>query len=337
VGAPRLDAVRQWRDRLRASDPTPLRSPLSPEGVRAALDASLDALTDQALAEATSIPGEPFATAAMAVARTVLTAPIEWCAVLLARGTRVALKHPRGQPGLTPLLVEVARELDLPLTATEDRAALQGAELVIAMGSDESVARIGVETGAVRKLLFGARFSVAWVLDHDAMRAVARDAALHDGRGCFSPVAVATPLPLHEAVDSLAEAMIEAERAIPRGSVDRYEAARVRERAAIARLTGELAEGPAWQVHGLPAERFAPGALPRVLGLYRVDDRPALEAWLAPWRLAVSTVGTDDPELALDRVRVVPVGEMQRPPLIRLHDGVDWVRETLRYRSTSRP
>ena len=53
-------------------------------------------------------------------------------------------------------------------------------------------------------------------------------------------------------------------------------------------------------------------------------------AWSGLW----STVGTDDPTAAdaLSGVadRVCALGRMQRPPLLRAHDGEDWLRATLR-------
>ncbi|MEQ1508417.1 MAG: hypothetical protein ABMB14_39670, partial [Myxococcota bacterium] len=134
--------VRAWRDRLRAIDPTAWSGPLSVSGARAAWEAALDALTDSGLADAIGRPGEPFPAAAVVVARTVSTAPIEWCAVLLGRGTRVVLKHPTGEPGIAPALVEAADAVGLPLTATDDRAALADLPLVVAMGADPSIAAI---------------------------------------------------------------------------------------------------------------------------------------------------------------------------------------------------
>ena len=44
-------------------------------------------------------------------ARTVQTAPLEWCAVLLGRGTHVCLKVANDRPGLGPWLTHHARRI----------------------------------------------------------------------------------------------------------------------------------------------------------------------------------------------------------------------------------
>ncbi|MEQ1566843.1 MAG: acyl-CoA reductase [Myxococcota bacterium] len=334
-----LGRVVAWRELVRGLDPATIGSPLSPAGVRAALDAALEPLTDDALARAASVSGRPFSTACVVVARTVFTAPLEWCAVLLARGTAVVVKHPEGAPGLAPHLVAAAREVGLPLGATADRTAVFGPELLVAMGNDDTIGALsGVP--AERALLFGARFSIAWVREVRSLEAVAADAALHDGRGCMSPVAVATPLPFAEVLPALAAAMANAERAVPRGAISAWEAARIRDRRALARAVGQAVEGPGWAAHGLPPDRFDPTALPRVLAVHTLPDLAAFTRWIGPAAAHLSTVATDDPSLLpgegargpilFPGARVVPVGAAQRPPLDRLHDGVDWLRQTVR-------
>ena len=54
---------------------------------------------------------------------------------------------------------------------------------------------------------------------------------------------------------------------------------------------------------------------------------------IAPFHRSLSTVGTDDPRstsawFAAGATRVCRIGRMQRPPLIRPHDGEDWIRAT---------
>jgi Acyl-CoA reductase (LuxC) len=326
VGAP-LDRVIAWLDDLRGVDPSAAGAPLSPAGARWARDAALAGLAPEALRAAAAIEGRPFASAAMVVARTVFTAPIEWAAVLLARGTALSLKVPHDRPALGAWLAETAARRGLPLTATTDRAGIGGAELLVAMGSDASVAALDAVQGPVRKLLFGSRFSVAWLTDLASVDGLAEDAALYDGRGCMSPVAVATPLDAGVVAARLAEAMARAEVRAPRGDISATEAAQIRTRRALARATGAVHEGPGWAVLTAPAAAFVPSPLPRVLAVHSVQD---VWAWLAPWSAALSTIGTDDPALSWPGARVCALGAMQRPPLDRLHDGVDWLRATLR-------
>jgi hypothetical protein len=330
----RWEDIRRWREVLRAADLAPHRGPLSVPGMHAAWQVALDVLDDASLQSVAELPGEPYATAAMALARTVSTAPIEWCAVLLGRGTELVLKHPRGEPGVTPLLVQTAQQLGLPLRATDDREALAEAELVIAMGSDASVEAIRQEQGPQRVLAFGHRFSVAWITQPESLPALARDLALHDGRGCMSPVVVASPMPLQQLCDGLAQALQQAEQRWPRGELAPVEAAAIRTRRALARVTGLAREGEGWAVHGLPPERFEPLALPRTPAAVQLPSGAPedLWRWLGPWLAHLSVVGTDDPRLSppSEGVRVVEPGAMQAPPLQRRHDGVDWLRATLR-------
>lgn len=324
----RLKAVRAWRNRLRGVDPVVAAPHLSPEGARLALDVALDALSDDALAHAVGMAGVPYAHATVVCARTVFTASLEWCAVLLARGTAVTLKLPAGVPGLGPEMLAHAAALGLPLQITDAHGAVRGSELVVAMGSDATIEAIRAELmPGVRFLGFGHRFSVAWIREVASLRGVAESAALHDGAGCMSPVAVFTDLPLSEVVPRLAEEMASAAARWPRGPVAAADAAQIRTRGALARVVGTVAEGPGWSVHGLPAERFLPASLPRSLAVHRVSGFDEVHPKLGD---RLSTLGTDDPEVSVPGARVCAPGEMQRPPLNRLHDGVDWLQETLR-------
>lgn len=328
-----LIAVGAWRDRLRSVDAAAAAPHLSPEGAAHALTVALDALGDDALAAAAAVPGAPFRTATLVCARTVFTAPLEWCAVLLSRGTAVRCKLPAGVPGLGPVLAEHAAVLGLPLVVTEQRGAVQGAELVVAMGADATVADIGTQLAPDTRFLgFGNRYSVAWVRRVESLTALAEDAALHDGAGCMSPVAVFTDLPTPVVLGALGAAMADAQRRWPRGPVSAADAARTRTRRALARVVGAVAEGDGWSVHALPVEHFLPASLPRSLVVHQVVD---VEQLRGPLTGPLSTVGTDDPTglatvLDAASVRVCAPGEMQRPPLLRRHDGVDWIRETAR-------
>lgn len=321
------DAVRAWRDRLRTLDPAPLAPGLSPAGARAAWGAALDALADDVLDRVAAIEGEPFPAAAFVAARTVFTAPLEWCAVLLGRGTEVTLKHPVGHPGAATVYADLARAVDLPLRVTDDRAAIDDVPLVVAMGSDATVAAIREQAEDARVLGFGHRFSVAWITGLDALPALAEDVALYDGRGCFSPVAVLTPLAAGDVLDRLGGALAEVQERWPRGQVSDEEHARIRTRRALAAVVGEVRRGDGWELHALPPSRLDPVALPRAVAVHQTTD-PA--AALARWSRWLSTVGTDQVGLSWPGARTCRPGRMQRPPVERLHDGIDWLRATLR-------
>ncbi len=341
------DLVRAWRDVLHEMDPALQPTGLSPEGAREALSAALHALDDDSLDAVAALGGRAFPSAAIVSARTVTTASIEWCAVLLGRGSTVLLKTPTRDPGLTALLVGAAQRVGLPLLAVTDRAVVRQADLVVAMGTDETIESIRASLPArARFLPHGHRFSVAWLVDEplavdsrvpfgfdSPWQSLAADAALHDGRGCYSPLAVFTPLPLAEACDRLAEGMASAARSWPVGTVAPAEHAAIRARRALARMTGELREGEGWSVHGLPVEHLDLVSLPRSVAVYAVGDAGEAARALAPYARWLSTVGTDDPDslgtwMSLGATRLCRPGRMQRPPLLRPHDGEDWLRAT---------
>lgn len=325
----RFRDVRRWRDRLREADLATVATPLSKPGLRLVLHDALEMLDDDALDEVAAMPGRSFPTAAMAVPRTVPTAPIEWAAVLLGRGTRLVLKPPAGEPGLVPILVDAAREVGLPLTQGEGHAALASAELVVVMGEDDTVRAVRRQHPHATVLGFGHTFSIAFASSAEMIGGVARDAIRFDGRGCMSPVALLSPLPLEEACAALAAVMEQAQRDVPRGAVTAAEGAAIRTRRARARAEGIVHEGESWSVHGLPAGRFEPLGLPRSLAVHHATDA-TLDRMLAAHATALSTFGTDGPAPPWPHVRICRPGEMQRPPLVRLHDGVDWLAATLR-------
>lgn len=323
-------AVRRWRDRLAEAAP-PRFTDLSTEGAVAARAAALAALDDDALDTVARVDVRPFPSAVVVCARTVFTAPLEWCAVLLGRGTEVVLKMPTGEPGWAPDLVAAAEAEHLPLSWTEDRAVVGRHPLVVAMGSDAAVTDIRrAVSPTARVLAHGHRFSAAWITRSESWADVARDLAMYDTRGCMSPAVVFTPLPLDDALDELAVAMARAEERWPRGRVAGIEGATLRSRTALARAVGQSRVGYGWALHVLPGDQLEPTPLPRASTVVAVADRREAMDLLSAHRAWLSTVGTDDPESAeawLDAgaCRVCRPGQMQRPPLVRMHDGENWL------------
>ena len=129
---------------------------------------------------------------------------------------------------------------------------------------------------------------------------------------------------VEQALEILAAAMADQADRLPRGSLLPEEGAVLREHRARARVRGQLRAGPDWAVLGGPLPDEEPVGLVRAIHLARVERAQAV-SWLQRRVDQLSTVGTDDADLALPGVRVSLPGEMQRPPLHRLHDGLDWV------------
>lgn len=314
----RPGAVRAW---LRGLDPAdgPGRAQ-HPADRRLAWEAALGAITDAALDEALRPPGPGWASVGFACPSTVPTAPLEWCAVALARGAEVVLKAPVEDPGPATWLAQTAQAAGLPLTATTDRGALLGPALAVVMGADETVAAVRAARGGRPVLGFGHRFSVAWVADPAAVdgAALSRDLVLHEGRGCLSPVAWFTPRPA-----LLADRVFDEVLARRTPCLTPAEGAGRRLRLARERIAGRVVhEGPGGAVTlhpgGPPAEAF-----PGWVAIVPAADPDAV--WAAVDLPHLSTVGTDAPVAVPPGVRGVALGEMQRPPLVRLHDGVDWL------------
>ena len=343
----RWKEVAAWRDRIRDADLSEVKTHLSPQGLRAIVDAALDALGDQQLRAAAATEGAAYPRAVVVTAGTVETAAIEWLALLLGRGSEVIWKTPAGQPGLARLLVDLAG--DLPLATTEDRSAIPLGDVVIAMGSDAAVHEIrsAAKPGAVVHE-HGHAWSCAWVTDtplpHDPLipqdfqspwRRLAADAALHDGRGCLTPVVAFTPLPLNEAVASLAEAMESAQAKWPLGMIHGEEAQMIRARRAMARVVGVKKSGEGWSVHGLTVEHFVPHGLPRSVMVIHAPTAEDAARCASQFGSNLSTVGTDDVGaahawMAAGATRICPLGRMQRPPLDRIHDGGRVIAQTAR-------
>jgi hypothetical protein len=335
------ERVALWLEALRRHEEYGDDYALSTRGIQAAMSASLSACDAEALAHVQSLGGTAYPRVTLALASTVATAAIEWCAVLLARGSALTLKVSTSDHGVCPLLVHYAQEHGLPLSMTTDRAALEDTDLVIAMGSDETIETIRDRLHAQTAFLgFGHRFSIAWVprevaTDPTTWMQIAIDLALHDSRGCMSPLAIFTDAEQQQVMPFAQHAMREAETAIPRGKIAPIEGAQIRGRGSLAQVTGLLASGENWSVHILPIGYFDPQVLPRSMGIYTCAHRGEVLEALRPYADALSIVSIPDEEpteswLELGAERTCAFGEMQSPPLVRLHNGIDWLQATMK-------
>jgi hypothetical protein len=335
----RWEQVDSWLNTLRRHDDFSADYQLSKRGVQAAMSASLESCQTHYLDEIAAIKGTPYKHVVIVLAATVATAAIEWCAVLLGRGSKVTLKISSRNPGISNLLYETAKLHDLPLHITSETDCLQQGDLVIAMGQDQTIRQIQtLLVPGTRFLGFGHRFSVVWVSAEDATTPttwtrIALDLALHDSRGCMSPIAVLTDADVSEYWPLACQAMREAEAAIPRGTVSPIEGAQIRSRFALAKVTGTAIQGEQWSVHEIPVDLFEPMSLPRSMAVYSCENTDVAIRFLKPYRRWLSVVGlseNSEPQIWTEfgAERVCQIGEMQQPPLARLHNGVDWIRET---------
>lgn len=335
---PHWDQVRRWLSALREDIPHAPHLPLSPQGQSLALHNALDALSEPALQQVASMTGHAFPSAGLIAARTVSTAMLEWCAVLLGRGTRVELKSATDADGLAAWFVRHAQTYGLSLHHTSSRQTALQHPLLLVMGSDETIETVTREASPDTRVLgFGHKFSAAYWdardLDLSHAARIARDLAAHDTRGCMSPSVVFTNGDPTRGLELLAEALSEAEDMWPRGTLFPEEAASYRTRRAIAAILGTLVEGSNWSAYHIPLAHALPATTPRSLQLVYSTPQGAIQ-WLQARQGHLSTLGLSDSAEAADwraagAHRQCALGHMQKPPLVRNHDGVDALTLTL--------
>jgi len=261
-------------------------------------------------------------------------------------GAAVVVKSGHDDPLSAPAFHRALEAVDPLLAATIvtaywpggerswEEAAFARADLVVASGTDETVAALAGRLGA-RLLAHGDRVSVAAVSreglgrDEPLLERLALDVALHDQRGCLSPRAVyveadgsASPQAFAE---RLAAALDAVAHELPPGP------AGVEERAALRLLADEAEWEPGSRVlngaGGLvvydPRPAFRPTTGRRTIRVHAVDNLAALPLILAPGRVECVGLAASGPEVAalvpalraLGVARVCPIGRMQQPAL----------------------
>ena len=320
--------------RLRALDPSAWDTGLSPAGALAAWTAAIDALA--APGAARELRGIAPSVLAVIGSANVFTAPLEWMAGAWARGVRVRVKPASGQEAIVHAMAgclpdgEGTHAVEVHAYAGGDavaeRALVAGTEAVLAFGGAEALTAIAARlpTG-VRFFPLGPQFGLIAVEALDVTNAdgIARDHALHDGRGCMSPAAIVT---LRADLDVLDAAMHAMDLALPPGPIAPDEATARRTRDLLARVVGSTRP----RVLSLPVSRFSPLALSRRAVVHVVRDWDEARVALAPYLGLVGTIASSSDSAASLGVtvgrggaRLCAPGEMQTPPACRWHDGQD--------------
>ena len=324
-----LGALARW-------DAASFAPELSPENARACWDMALRcaALANVSAPVAGKAPGRVLIIASA----NVFTAPLEWAWQLTSRGVGVILKPARAQEAVCRALAEEMPDVEVRAWKGGNDLAAETATLgevhgVIAFGEDETLAAL---SGRIPDNLpfcaFGAKFAVAVVdaLDATNADALAMDAALYDGRGCMSPIAVFARTMDRSA---LADALERAETRWPRGTLSGSEGVRLRSGRLLGRSNEtcrfEPIENERYAAFALPAAALGSGGGPRQLVVHPWEEPTDVANALRPFGGALGTMGTTHALAAelspmLDGARRwCSVGKMQMPPGNRpTHDGV---------------
>lgn len=303
------------------------------------------------------------------LASTVPTAPIEAIALTLAAGVPCVIRTSREGRVAARFFLQTLRDHAPELAAhaavvTWDpsnegflRTLDEIRPHIVVHGSDETLQKIrrGLHE-PVEVSGFGHRFSFGFIAPdlaltkgqlRDLSERVALDASLFEGGGCMSPQSIfVIPPPAQPTLaEDLAEALAtyafpKVAKTLPRGMPPVEIAAEQMQQAGVAAFRGRAftsEHGNALLWNDL-ALRSSPGW--RHLHVERIRSLEDLLELLTPWAHNLSTAGvyTGAPttgelgmRLAAAGVRrICPVGRMQRPVLLRAHDGLPRVRSFFR-------
>ena len=334
-------AAGRWAgdDALRAELPAVAR--LSPAMVAEILPLAAGALDADAMGELVArergaAPGP--ALVAAVVASNVPALGVPAIALGCLTGAAVLIKSGRGDPLSAPAFRRALDAVDPDLAATVvtaywpggtrsfEQALLARADVVVASGGDATMEALRRQVGP-RLLTYGARMSlVALDLRHEAAlepvaRAVARDVALHDQRGCLSPHVALVVGDREAFADALVRALAALRPALPPGGLTLEERAAIRLAVEEASWAGAHAVraglGGAALVETWADVRPGPGA--RTVRVCPLASLAALPAALPAGRIecvGVHGEGVDVEALRARGVsRVCRAGRMQEPPL----------------------
>lgn len=253
---------------------------------------------------------------AVSLAATVAVAPLRAIALpWLAGAERVEVRGSSRQSALVEAIAHAFGRDEIAMCETLPA----DADLVVAYGSDETVDALACSLpSSTRFEGYGHGFGVAWIERDEDPTAVALDVALHDQRGCLSPLAVFVRGDARAFARALHEALGRLEETLPRGRVDAGEAA------AAMQWQGAAAARCVWSRRGKThfvgaledAAFIASPGLRNVL-VCEARDASHVMSLLGDEGAHLTCVGATDADLAwpLAGVRVVRAGTMQDPAL----------------------
>ena len=319
-----ISAVARWA----AMDGSQWNTGLSPENVR----------TGQRLASAEiragSFPSLPNAPEHLVIwcASNVFTAPLEWVAQFAAAGSRITLKAPSDCPAPVFAIAEAFSDFGVVAESAPHAEALQlldDADAVLGFGSDHSmeVLESRLKPGVARSL-HGSKASLAIVEFHHSdplAEGIYLDASAYDSRGCMSPIAVFC-LGDAEALKDALYAQWATHDELPVGTLSLAEHAHRSRRIGTAKMLRPCNHHSGDREPReilLPLEEFEAFGLPRLLSIHPIDSLEQLEFLKGgPWSSCATNLPQEDlPPLGFHRI--CEPGQLQRPPLNRLHDGED--------------
>jgi len=275
------------------------------------------------------------------LARGVFTAGIEWVSLGLASGASVHVKVPHGLLSGMGQWLTAFKDAGFPLTFGEDRN-IPPVDLLWVFGDDGSIDTIKQSTEYAVVEAYGHRFSLAIATDSvEDAKQIAHDIAMYDTRGCMAPVAVLCTGDADLFAERLFTALREIEQHTPLGSTDPFLGPEIRRRVGLAlqrpnQVWLERSQSAnmdtyfIWGVLRQQEAQFTPSALSRLPSVYHTPNPSSIDKILGRWADKISTVAISKtldaaqwiPESILKlQPRICTLGEMQRPPFPRLHDG----------------
>jgi hypothetical protein len=243
-------------------------------------------------------------------------------------------------------------------TALEEIAFSQ-AEVVVASGSDQSLAAIhprvrGKFIGYGHKMSFSVISKETLHNAQELARQAAYDVVLYDQQGCLSPqliyVEEGGAVSPKAFAARLAEALTEWERVLPRGTITPETSLairRARDEAEWQSLAGKDvalyagSNGTAWTAIYEGDSAFVPSPLYRTIRVKPLSSLMQLHELLTSWRPYLEAVGVAGHKTRLTEIaeilgqvgvsRICPIGTMQTPPLSWRHGGRPRIADLVRW------